>query len=141
MKIHEKEVLGKGRKTWLGVWLLQILLSGLVAGCDSVPTRFVSSLSAEERALAAQLPLHEGTLAQESYRVIGPAEGISCQITLDDGYQVSESNAREELQRASFQMGANAVIEVSCDNMDRGQDARSCFRSVVCRGIAVQKNR
>ncbi len=115
------------------------VLSALLAGCDKMSTRFVSGLSAEERAQAAELPVYRGQPPEGTYRTIGPVEGLSCRITHDDVYQVSEENAIEELQRAAFRVGANAVTNVDCAREDRSQSARRCFRSINCRGVAVRR--
>jgi hypothetical protein len=122
----------------LGQWILLALSGALLIGCGSVSTRFVSGLSAEDRALAAELPVYRERLPEESYKLVGPVNGLSCQLTHDDQYRVSEENAIEELRRATFKAGANAVMGVRCDVLEQGQGTRSCFRSIECRGSAVQ---
>jgi len=117
---------------------LPVVILMALSGCDSLPTRFVSGLSADERAEAARIPVYRKKLAEGSYRLVGPVKGLSCQISHDDHYQVSEGNAIEELQRATFKAGANAVMEVACDEFGWRQGTRSCFRSVECRGTAVK---
>ncbi len=120
--------------------LLLTVVSAATLGCNSLPsTRFVSGLSVEERALASRLPVFREKLPEGSYQVVRPVTGYSCQISHDDGYRVSEDNAIEELQRATFKAGANAVMEVTCKHMGRRQGSRGCFRSIVCQGIAIQK--
>ncbi len=125
----------------LADWMLLAVVGTALMGCDAMPTRFVSGLSSEERARAAQVPVYREELPEGSYQIVGPVEGLSCQITIDDRYRVSEDNAIEELQRAAFRKGANAVMEVSCAQADRQQSTRRCFRSIFCRGIAVQTGR
>ena len=129
-------------KNGLVAGVLLAIVSVVLAGCDflplRVPVRGVTGLSAEERALAAKLPVHRERLPEGSYQRIGPVNGYSCQITFDEGSRVSEDHAIRELQRATLKAGANAVMEVSCDRLGRGQGTYRCFRSIVCRGIAVQ---
>jgi len=122
----------------LARWVLLAVVGVALIGCKELPTRFVSGLSAEERALAAQIPVHREALPRGSHLIVGRAEGLSCQITHDDPYRVSEDNAIEELKRATFRAGADAVMEVTCEHFGRHQDPRRCVRSVVCRGMAVQ---
>ena len=129
------------RANRLAGWMFLASVGTGLAGCDELPTRFVSGLSAEERALAAQFPVYRERLPEDSYQLVGPVEGLSCRITIDDGYRVSEDNAIEELQRATFRAGGNAVMDVSCANEDRRQSQRRCFRSILCRGIAVKTSR
>jgi hypothetical protein len=126
----------------LADWVLLTVISVALVGCDSLPTtRFASGLSAQERALAARLPVYHEGLPEGSYQLVGPVKGYSCQITFDEGYRVSEDNAIEELQRATFMAGAHAVMEVTCEHLGRRQGTRGCYRSIVCRGIAVQTTR
>ncbi len=123
----------------LSDWILLAVIGTAVTGCASLPsTRFVTGLSAEERALAAQLPVYREELPQGSYERVGTVHGYSCQITYDDGYRVSKDNAIEELQRATLKKGATAVMEVTCEHLGRRQGTRGCYRSIVCHGIAVQ---
>ena len=121
---------------------LGVVVGIALSGCDSLPTvstRFVGGLSSEERARAAQIPVHREKLAEGSYRVVGPVSGLSCEVAHDDGYRVSEDNAIEELQRATLKAGGNAVMEVDCAHFGRGQGTRNCFRSIECRGTAIRE--
>ena len=122
----------------LAHWVLLAVVCATSMGCKELPTRFVPLLSREDRALAAQIPVHREALPRGTYLIVGKVEGLSCQITHDDPYRVSEENAIEEIQRATFRAGADAVMEVTCEHFGRHQDPRRCIRSVVCRGIAVQ---
>lgn len=124
-----------------GRWCPLVLVGMLLAGCEAVPTRFASGLSAEDRALALALPVHRLVLAEGSYRSLGPVAGVSCQITHDDMYRISERNALEELRLAAFQAGANAVMDVQCNPVERGQGTRRCFRSIECTGTAVETDK
>ena len=122
----------------------RVLLVTLVlvsVGCDGLPTRFVTGLSADERARAAQIPVYREKLAEGTFEVVGPVQGLACQIAHDDSYRVSKNDAIEELQRATFKAGANAVMEVTCEKFGWRQGTRSCFRSIECRGTAVQEAR
>jgi len=119
-------------------WIVLICIGALLLGCNSVSTRFVTGLSAEERALAAELPVYREKLPEGSYQLVGPAIGFSCQITHDDRYRVSEENAIEELKRATFKTGGNAVMEVRCDAFERRQGTLPCFSSIECQGSAVE---
>lgn len=119
-------------------WCFLLLAGAVLAACEAVPTRFASGLSAEDRALALALPVHRGALADGSYRSVGPVTGVSCQITHDDPYRISERGALEELRLAAFLAGANAVMDVQCDAVARGQGTRRCIRSIECSGTAVK---
>ncbi len=127
---------------WVNItgWLLLGVVAAASIGCDSMPTRFVH-VSAEERALAAKLPVYREALPEGSYRMVGAVKGLSCRITVDDVYRVSEANAIEELQRATLRAGGNAVMEVRCENVDQRDSARRCWRSIECHGMAVQTTR
>ena len=118
-------------------WLLLGVIGAAAIGCDSMPTRFVH-VSAEERAQAATFPVYREALPEGSYRPVGAVKGLSCRITHDDVYRVSEANAIEELQRATLRAGGNAVMEVACERRDRRYSTRRCWRSIECHGMAVR---
>jgi protein-S-isoprenylcysteine O-methyltransferase Ste14 len=46
-------------------WIVLTCIGALLIGCNSVSTRFVTGLSAEERALAAELPGYRKYLGSE----------------------------------------------------------------------------
>jgi uncharacterized protein YbjQ (UPF0145 family) len=119
--------------------LLLLVISAVLSGCYSIPTRFASGISAEERRLAAQLPVYSEMLAPETFVLVGPVSGISCQITHDDRYRVSRENAIEELKIAALKAGGNAVMGVQCGQLQHRKGARRCFRSIECQGTAIQQ--
>lgn len=119
--------------------LLLVLLCASLLGCiPPTSTRFVTGLSPEDRALAAKLPVDSERLPEGSYTLVGPVSGLSCRVDQADVYRVSEENAREELKRATFSVGADAVMGVQCQTYDRGEGPRRCFSSIECRGDAVR---
>ena len=78
-----------------------ILLSVWLGGCLPVSTRHVTMLSAEERAQAAQLPVHTAGLPTGSYDMVESVRGLSCRVNQADGTRVSEAQALEELGEGS----------------------------------------
>lgn len=122
-----------------GKRLLLLLLCASLLGCiPSTSTRFVTGLSPQERALAAELPVYPDRLAEGAYTPVGPVTGLSCRVDQDDVYRVSEENAKEELQRATFSAGGDAVMGVQCQTYGRGEGPRRCFDSIECHGEAVR---
>lgn len=118
--------------------LLLALAFLTLIGCLPVSTRFVSGLTPEERAAAANLPVYEKTLAAGSYEAIGEVRGLSCQTSAKDAYRASRDNAVTELRRATVRAGGTAVMEVSCTRLERGHSRTNCFRAFECRGMAVR---
>ena len=115
-----------------------ILLSVWLGGCLPVSTRHVTMLSAEERAQAAQLPVHTAGLPTGSSAMVESVRGLSCRVNQADGTRVSEAQALEELRRAAFRAGGDAVINLVCAEYGRGQGPHNCVSSVECRGDAVR---
>ena len=117
-----------------------ITITGLVAlfaGCEDMPTRFVD-LSAEEQAMAAQIPVYREQLPKGSFIGVQEVRGVSCEAGADEGYRASEKDAIEELQRATVAAGGNAVMGVICESSDQNRGDRTCFRSFICSGTAVK---
>ena len=119
-------------------WLPAVLLVPALYGCLTISTRYVTGLTPEERALAARLPVSEQRPADGSYEAVARVRGLSCQINQADAYRVSEENALEELKRATFRDGGNAVVGVRCETYSRGEGPFNCFRSILCTGEAVR---
>jgi len=119
-------------------WLLLLVLCTSLLGCISTSTRFVTGLSPQDRLLAAKLPVHDEVLPEGSYTLVGPVSGLSCRVDQADVYQVSEENAREELKRTTFSVGADAVMGVQCQTYGRGEGPRRCLESIECHGDAVK---
>ena len=118
-------------------WIAPALMASVITGCEDMPTHFVD-LSAEEQAAAAKIPVHRDPLPEGSYSSLGKVTGVSCEAGADDGYLASEKDAREELQRATYRAGGNAVMGVVCESSDQNRGDRTCYRSFVCSGTAVQ---
>lgn len=119
-----------------------VLLAALAAsGCGSVSTRFVTGLSAGEIAAAENLPVHEGTLAEGTYRRIGEVRGLSCQTSSKSAYRASKEDALSELRRATVRDGGNAVMNVRCLEQGLDQSRSACFEGFECHGTAVTLNR
>ena len=97
-----------------------------------------TGLSAEERAAASEFPVFREGYPEAPFERLVPVEGVSCQLTRDDVYRVSEDYAIKELQRSTSVAGGNGVIDVACESPPSGQGTRRCFRSFVCNGMAVR---
>jgi uncharacterized protein YbjQ (UPF0145 family) len=113
------------------------LLIALLTACSSVSTRFVTGLTAEQRAAAAALPVYDTLPAGLRYQPVGEVEGLSCQTRSKEAFRASEAGAMEELRRAAVRDGGNALTGVSCTSLNRGQQGSNCFRAFQCRGLAI----
>ena len=118
-----------------------VVVSAALAGCDSISPRFVIGLSAEERALAAQIPVYPEALPPETFVPVGEVSGISCQVTHDERFRVSRDHAIQELRSATVRAGGNAVMDVRCGDLQHRTGSRRCFRSIECHGLAIQQKR
>ena len=118
--------------------ILLLVLVIVLGGCLPVTTRHVTVLSAEQRAQAASLPVHTGSLPAGTHASVGEVRGLSCQVNQADSNRVSEAQAMEELRRASVRAGGDAVMNVVCGEYVRGQGRHNCVRAVECRGEAVR---
>ena len=113
------------------------LMVVLLSGCLSVSTRFASGLTPEQRAAAAAIPVYGALPTEVRYRSVGEVTGLSCQTRSKASYVASEADAMSELRHAAVRDGGNALTNVSCIGLDRGQQGSSCFRAFQCRGLAI----
>lgn len=121
--------------------LLLVVAALTLPACLQVSTRFVPLTTAEERAAAAKLPVHEERLAPGTYEALGDVRGLSCQMRSKDAYQASSEGALAELKRATVRQGGTAVMGVRCAPLVRGQNRTNCFRAFECTGTAVVLDR
>ena len=128
------------KKLWHKSFASWMAIAVTLYACSkpTVSTRFQTGLSAQQRAMAAELPIHSETLVEGVYRLIQPVSGLSCQVSADEHYRASEEHAIVELQRATIAAGGNAVMEVECVQGESRRGPRNCFRSFECRGKAIR---
>lgn len=119
---------------------LTLLTVLALVGCGGVSTRFVTGLTAEQRAAADVLPVYEDSLAEGAYTDLGEVRGLSCQVTADSQFRATEDNALTELKRATVKAGGDAVMAVRCSRLARGQNRSNCFNAIECVGIAITRD-
>lgn len=90
----------------------------------------------EVRRLAAKVEIIEGNMPAEKYKMLGVIEGVDCSATW---YTKSNSEgAMQKLKAEAAKLGANAVIDVACENTGMSWKY-NCNNSVTCFGDAVIK--
>lgn len=118
------------RSLWLWVFLV------FLTGCASNPS--ISSLSSETRAKVSQIIfLESGTIPQESYEVLGSVEGLACKRNLYASGAPSFEEARQGVKIRAAQLGANAIINILCEENQKVDWGRNCWQSVICVGDAI----
>jgi hypothetical protein len=111
----------------------------LVAGCGPfVEVLDVRRVSSEERAAALNVDLLlPGMPRPQNMIFVGPVEATSCKNLLTDP-PASRANATEQLKIKALRMGANAVVDFSCDASGTDTYGTNCWNSVSCAGSAVR---
>jgi hypothetical protein len=121
---------------------LTALAAVALSACSgSSPLRFETGLTAEQRAVAARIPVREDAFPEDAFGQAKPVEGLSCRITAADDYKVSREDAIEELQRAAFKAAASAVFEVKCERMRFPEAPSGCAEAILCRGLGGKQPR
>jgi len=102
----------------------------VVAGCASTSIED----PAVRRATAA-VDLVVGKPSHE-YTIIKEVVGFSC--ARQAGFSPSVDAARENMRVEAGKLGADAVINIACEESSRVDWKRNCWKSSECRGDAVK---
>lgn len=107
-----------------------------VAGCASNPA--ISSLSSETRAKVGKiLFLENGVIPDDAYTVLGSVEGLACKRNLYASGAPRFEEARQGVKIRAAQLGADAVINMLCEENQKVDWGRNCWQSVICVGDAI----
>ena len=108
----------------------------LLAGCASNPS--VSSLSSLERQRVAEMVIFEaGSIPRDSYQILGAVEGIACKRNLYASGSPSMDEAKQGVRIRAAQLGADAVINMICEDKREVDWGRNCWQTVGCVGDAI----
>ena len=118
----------------MSAFLIIGVISLLVASCVATPD--IRNLSYEDRSRAANIIILNESLPNDTYRLIGYIEGISCKGTYYSNKVVTEREAMNSLKIKAAQLGANAVANVVCQHKSWGFN--NCVQSILCVGDAVE---
>jgi len=117
--------------------VLPILI--VMIGCASNPP--ISSLTSQERERVSNIVFLEGgQIPKDSYKVLGSVEGLACKRNLYASGAPAVEKARQGVRIRAAQLGANAVINLLCEENQKVDWVRNCWQSVVCVGDAILVN-
>lgn len=117
-------------------WLLCLAVIACVCGCASNPS--VSSLSSLERQRVAEMLVFEaGSIPRDSYQILGAIEGIACKRNLYASGSPTMDEAKQGVSIRATQLGADAVINMICEDKREVDWGRNCWQTVVCVGDAI----
>ncbi len=114
-------------------------VAALAAGCATDARR--DGLSPYEFDRVDRIAIHlGGAQPRQEYQVLDRIEGISCNLSgaprNNPAYKVvTEYEALYDMKLEAADLGANAVVDVTCRRYDISQ---SCYQSIVCEGDAVR---
>jgi hypothetical protein len=120
------------------VWLA--ICAGMLAGCASDGKR--DGLSTAEFANVHQIAIYDaGSKPRFGYQMLDEIQGTSCNLTPlppnHPGYKVvTEYEALYDMKLEAADLGADAIVDVSCRHYGYGL-SHSCYESYVCSGSAV----
>lgn len=115
-----------------------MLLSALaVAGCASNPS--IESLSPEQRGRVAAMAEYQSDSVPTglTYRTLGAVKGLACKRNLYASGKPSIEEAHQGVRIQAALLGANAVMNVVCEDKQETDFAHNCWQTVVCIGDAI----
>lgn len=113
--------------------------AAVAAGCATDPRR--DGLSPHEFASVNHVAIHmAGERPQHQYQVLDRIQGVSCNLSPAPSNHpshkvVTQYEALYDMRLEAADLGANAIVGVSCQRYTRSQ---SCYSSIVCEGDAVR---
>lgn len=111
----------------------------VLPGCASNPP--ISSLTSLERERVSNIVFIESReIPKDSYKVLGSVEGLACKRNLHAPGAPAVEEARQGVKIRAAQLGANAVINLLCEENQKVDWVRNCWQSVVCVGDAILVN-
>jgi uncharacterized protein YbjQ (UPF0145 family) len=78
-----------------------------------------------------------GSIARDSYQILGAVEGIACKRNLYASGSPSLDEAKQGVRIRAAQLGADAVINMICEDKREVDWGRNCWQTVVCVGDAI----
>jgi hypothetical protein len=116
-----------------------LVVAALAAGCATDPRR--DGLSPHEFASVDHIAIHMGGgQPRHEYQTLDRIEGISCNLSGAPRNHpahkvVTEYEALYDMKLEAADLGANAIVGVSCR---RHGISQSCYQSIICEGDAVR---
>jgi hypothetical protein len=115
---------------------LLILTNLVLTGCASNPS--VSSLTSLERQRVVEMvALKSGDIPKGSYQILGAVEGIACKRNLYASGSPSMAEAQQGVRIRAAQLGADAIINIVCEDKRETDWGRNCRQTVVCVADAI----
>lgn len=81
-----------------------------------------------------------GSITRDSYRILGTVEGIACKRNLYASGSPSLDEAKQGVRIRAAQLGADAVINMICEDKREVDWGRNFWQTVVCVGDAIVLN-
>lgn len=76
-------------------------------------------------------------IPKESYQILGSVEGLACKRNLYASGSPSLAEAQQGVRIRAAQMGANAVLNMVCEDKKEIDLGRNCWQTVVCVADAI----
>ena len=106
-----------------------------VTACASNPQ--ITSLSSEQRVRLNKIQVLRGGV-EKPYQIIGVVKGLSCQRDLHSKRAISEQEAIEGARIEATILGADAVINATCQTNSTTDWENNCYSSIICVGDAIK---
>ena len=122
--------------TIIKVLPLFILLSGCLG--PLVPVKNMDEVPFQLKRQVLSMPIYnESQLFQKQYKVINIVEGISCKNKTWDP-AATKTDAINQAKYWAYEMGADALLNIQCDNPRGTTTSYNCWESITCTAQAIK---
>ena len=84
------------------------------------------------------MPIYnESQLQNKSYKIINIVEGISCKNKVWD-HAATKTNAINQSKYWAYEMGADALLNIQCEQPRGTTTSYNCWESITCTAQAIK---
>lgn len=115
---------------------LMLVLSGCIG--PKVPVINMEEVPVQLRREVLSMPIYnERQLSEKQYRVINIVEGISCKNQTWDS-AATKTDAINQSKYWAHEMGADALLNIQCDQPRGATTTYNCWESITCTAQAIE---
>ena len=114
--------------------VIVMIVAAAMAGCSFEQIR-VDPLTVD--ALRSDVPVYRlADLSERTYRVVRPVTATSCSIKTWDPAPTRD-DAIDQLRVKAGRLGANGIMNVTCERPEGVSLAMTCWASLTCHAAAI----
>jgi hypothetical protein len=83
--------------------------------------------------------VRSGSLEADEYTMIGSVSATSCKARAWDP-DASEEDATNQILYKASELGADAIYDLKCDELEGTSFSENCWNSLTCKAVAIERD-